>query len=373
MDLDFEAVGTGGNRRERHGGNVAGVARGVARVGHDRQVREVVEDGHGVEVKGVARAGLKGADAALAEDHVVIALAHDVFGGHEELIDGSGESALEKHRRAGAADLFEQGEVLRIARADLHHVDLAVAERLNVARVHDLSHDGKACLGPRLAEEVESALAHALVGVGRGAGLVGAAAEHRGTRRLDAPGDADEVLALNRAGSGDYLKVAAADGNAAAVHYRVGRVELAVGFLKGLRDALHALDDVHRFEQEGVDLGRIAHKADDRLVLAVADVRCEALLLDPRDKVGNGALVGVLLEYRNHAVSLGFVWCNCHIIPPRADPAKNDQACNEPVAVGCAVCVSAAVDDRRLRRVGGVPAVCTSSERGVPHVRFLLL
>ena len=141
-------------------------------------------------------------------------------------------------------------------------------ERLNVARVHDLSHDGKACLGPRLAEEVESALAHALVGVGRGAGRVGAAAEQRGTRRLDAPGDADEVLALNRAGPGDHLKVAAADGNAAAVPTVSARVELAVGFLKGLRDALHALDDVHRFEQEGVDLGRIAHKADDRLVLA---------------------------------------------------------------------------------------------------------
>ena len=44
----------------------------------------------GVHVEGVARAGLEGADAALAEHDLLVALAHDVLGGHEQLVDGAG-------------------------------------------------------------------------------------------------------------------------------------------------------------------------------------------------------------------------------------------------------------------------------------------
>jgi len=45
-----------------------------------------------------------------------------------------------------------------------------------------------------------------------------------------------------------------ADGDAApAVDHAVGGMELPVGKLVGLRDALDALDDVHGLEQERVD------------------------------------------------------------------------------------------------------------------------
>lgn len=54
----------------------------------------------------------------------------------------------------------------------------------------------------------------------------------------------------------------------AAVDDGVLGVELAVGALERLGDALHALDDIHGLEQERVDLGRVAHQADDGLVLA---------------------------------------------------------------------------------------------------------
>lgn len=77
---------------------------------------------------------------------------------------------------------------------------------------------------------------------------------------LHAAGDADEVLALDGARAGDDLELVAADLDAvAAVDDGVLGVELAVGTLKGLGDALHALDDIHGLEQERVDLGRIAH------------------------------------------------------------------------------------------------------------------
>ena len=296
MDLDLQAVGTAGGRGERHGLNVARVAGGVAGIGDDGQVRQVVQHRHGVEVEGVAGAGLEGADAALAQDDVVVALAHDVLGSHEQLVDRAGHAALKQNWGLRLADLLEQGEVLSVASADLHDVDLLIKEDLYVARVHDLGDDRHVELGRCLAQQVEAGGAHALVGVRGGAGLVGAAAQHRGAGGLHAAGDADEVLALDGAGSGDDLELVAADLDAvAAVDDGVLGVELAVGALERLGDALHALDDVHGLEQERVDLSCVAHEADDGLVLAARDVGLETLLLNPADDVADGLVAGALL------------------------------------------------------------------------------
>ena len=260
-----------------------------------------MERGHRVEVEGVARARLERADAALAEHDVVVSLAHDVLGGHEQLVDGPGDASLEQDGRARLADLLEEVEVLRVAGADLHDVDSAVHEELHVADVHDLGDDGHAGLGFCLEQQVEAALAHALVGVRGGAGLVGAAAQHGRAGRLAAAGDLDEVVALDRAGARYDLKRAAADLDAAAeVDHGVSGVEFAVGLLEGLGDALDALDDVHRFEQERVDLGGVAHKADDRLVGAAAYMGGEALALDPRDDMGDGLVRGVFAQDGDH-------------------------------------------------------------------------
>ena len=72
-------------------------------------------------------------------------------------------------------------------------------------------------------------------------------------------------------------------------------VELAVRALERLGDTLHALDDVHGFEQERVDLGGIAHQADDGFVLAARDVGLETLFLYPADDVAYGLVAGALL------------------------------------------------------------------------------
>jgi len=263
-----------------------------------------VEHRHRVQVEGVARARLERADAALTEDHVVVALAHDVLGCHEELVDGAGHAALQEDWRLSLANLLEQREVLGIPRADLHDVDLLVEEDLDVTCVHDFGNDRHAELGARLAEEVEAFYPHALVGVRARTRLVGSASKHRCPCGLHASGDADEVLALHRAGAGDYLEVSAADLYAkAAVHYGVGGMELAIRLLERLGDALHALHDVHALEQEGVDLGGIAHEADDELIGSLAHMSLQALLFNPTDEVAHSALVGILLEDGNHVVS----------------------------------------------------------------------
>src|SRR4029077_4170320 len=91
-------------------------------VENNRQVAELVEDRDGGNVTGVAGGGFKSADAALAEQYIRIAVRDQVFGGHEQLLDGRAEAALEQHRAAAAAERLEQGEVLHVARADLHDV-----------------------------------------------------------------------------------------------------------------------------------------------------------------------------------------------------------------------------------------------------------
>ena len=72
-------------------------------------------------------------------------------------------------------------------------------------------------------------------------------------------------------------------------------MELAVGALERLGDALHTLDDVHGLEQERVDLGRVAYQADDGLVLAARDVGFESLFLNPANDVAYGLVAGALL------------------------------------------------------------------------------
>ena len=46
------------------------------------------------EIQGISGRRLVGAYAALAENHVLVARAHDVLGAHQELLDGVCETAL---------------------------------------------------------------------------------------------------------------------------------------------------------------------------------------------------------------------------------------------------------------------------------------
>jgi hypothetical protein len=76
------ADGDGGARKRR---NQAALTGGVAGVKNYRQVRKLVEGRDGGDVAGVAGGRFKGADSALAQDDVGIAVRHDVFSGHQQL------------------------------------------------------------------------------------------------------------------------------------------------------------------------------------------------------------------------------------------------------------------------------------------------
>ena len=184
------------------GGNHVAAAGAVRRIADDGQVRKLLDDRDGGDVHRVAGVGLEGADAALAEDDVVVAAGEDVFGGEQQLFDGGGDAALEQHGLADRAELAQQVEVLHIARADLEEIDVG-QHQLDLGDLHDLADDEQAGGVAGFAQQLEGIEAHALEGVGRAARFECAAAkEFRAGGLDDLRAGEDLLAAFDGAGPG---------------------------------------------------------------------------------------------------------------------------------------------------------------------------
>src|SRR5206468_8827606 len=79
-------------------------------------------------------------DAALADNHFVIAARHYVLRGEQGLLDGGRRATLEQHRLVQAADLPKKIEVLHVSGADLQNVNVPDKHRY-LRRLHDLGHN----------------------------------------------------------------------------------------------------------------------------------------------------------------------------------------------------------------------------------------
>ena len=136
----------------------------------------LLHGGNDAEVERVAGVVGEGAHAAFAEDDLVVALAHDVFGGHQEFFERGGHAALQQHGLAQAAGALEQREVLHVAGADLDHVGLLV-DQFQRFVVDGFGDDAHSEVVADFGHDLQGFDAEALKCVGRGARLVGAAAE----------------------------------------------------------------------------------------------------------------------------------------------------------------------------------------------------
>ena len=94
MHLDDETVAAAGGRGQCHGAHKARDAGGVTRVDDDGQVRQLLEHRHSRKVERVSRVVIVGADAALAEDNLLVAAGHDILCAHQKLLKGAGKTAL---------------------------------------------------------------------------------------------------------------------------------------------------------------------------------------------------------------------------------------------------------------------------------------
>ena len=176
---------------------------------------------------------------------------------------------------------LEQLEVLHIACADLHHVHILLKLR-DAVLAHQLGHDGQTGGFAGLYHVQDALGLQTLKGVGRGAGLVGTAAEQRCAARLDSLRDAQCLLGvLDAAGAchdGDLFL--AADLHAAAVDDRVCGVEQAVGALIGREHAGNVVDPRVCQHVPLVDLGGVAHQTEHVVVLAGDQGHIQTLLFE---------------------------------------------------------------------------------------------
>ena len=301
MYFDHQTVGTGSHGGFRQLRHHPCVTAGVAGVHHHRQVGHLVQHDHTGKVQRVAHTGLKGADAALAQDDVLVALSHDVLGAHHELFQRVSKAALEQHRLFLASDSLEQLKILHIAGTYLNQV--YVFKQGQVLGVHDLGHDGRTGGAARQLEQVQTLAAHTLKGVGRGTGLERTAAQQGSACRLYPLGAVgDLLLALNAARPGDDCKVATADLDTLHVDNAVVRVELAVGLFVGLGHAAAGL--YHRVCQHPAlrnGLG-IADQTQNMGVAALGIVDLQPHILQLVAELAHLYVGGILFEYDDHSV-----------------------------------------------------------------------
>ena len=179
------------------------------------------------------------------------------------------------------ADGLEQLEILHIACADLHDVDILL-KLGDMDLVHQLTDDGQAGLLAGL-DQVEDALGtQALKGVGTGAGLVRAAAQEVCAARLDSLCHLDGVcLTLDAAGAGHYGDGGlTTDFDAVDVHDGVLGMEQAVGALVGGRHTGHVLDPGVGQHVFFSNFRRITDKAKDVVIRTTDQGDGKALLLE---------------------------------------------------------------------------------------------
>src|SRR4029079_7110414 len=104
MDFNYQSVGPdcdGGLRRRPNQAAPSGCVRGV----YDyRQMAELVQERDCREVKRVARRRLERANAAFAEDYLIVAVRCDVLGRQKKFFDGGAHAALEQNGAIAAAE-----------------------------------------------------------------------------------------------------------------------------------------------------------------------------------------------------------------------------------------------------------------------------
>src|SRR2546421_2238521 len=243
-------------------------------------MREPPNGWHGRKVERVARVLRESANTALAEDHVVVAFAHDVLGGEQPFVERGGESALQEHGQARATGAFKQSEVLHVARAELDHVAVAFHE-IDAVLVERLSYDLQTVSLAHVCENLQALFAETLKGIRRSARLKRTAAKEAHARTTHRLGHSERLCAtLNRTGAGDDGQLFAADGRIADAHDGLFGFQIERDQFVGLAHADRFGDAGQILEVARIDRALIAGDADGCALLAGHRMRAKAQVLN---------------------------------------------------------------------------------------------
>ena len=272
-------------------------------IGHDGQVRELVNHRNRGDIHGVARGGLIGADAALAEDHVVVAAGHDVLAGEQQFLDGGGDAALEQHRLAYLAQFAQQIEVLHIARPHLEAIRVR-QHRLNLRNLHHLADREQTIFLGRFVHQLQTWNAEALEGVRRAARLEGASAQKARARGFHAGGNGEDLRAVfNGARAGDDRDLVAANfGAVGKLHHSAFRAKCAAGEFVGRGDAMNIEHAREQFKLPQFHVGGGSHASQNGLCRARGAMNIDSNLHHGVDDCIDLLFGGPFLHGYNHCL-----------------------------------------------------------------------
>src|SRR6266403_1570506 len=221
MNLDYQAIGSNGDGGAGQWRHFVALAGAVAGINDDGQMAETLDGRHDAEIERVAGVIGEGAHSALAENYVVVALAHDVLGGHEKFFERCRDAALQEDGLAGASGALEQREVLHVASADLDDVGVLVDEVERFV-IDGFGDDEQSEAVANFGHDLQTFFAQSLKRIRRGAGLVSASAKELSSGTGNPLGGFKCLIAsLDPARSGDNGEVGASDGNGRTFQVRI--------------------------------------------------------------------------------------------------------------------------------------------------------
>ena len=227
-------------------------------------------------VERIARGRFERADAALAQNHIAVALRHDVLGRHQQLGDRGGQATLEQHRPLRTTHFGEEWKVLHVARADLQDIGVP-RHQLHLSRIHYFRHDRHARVGTHLGQDLEPFLTHALKRIRRRAWFEGAGAQQSCPRALHRMGrGVHHVAPFHRAGTGNHDQITSANhgiGRVAQADHRGLHRKLARRQLVRLKHRQHTLHAFKLRETVIAQQSFIADTAHDCAVFAARHMR----------------------------------------------------------------------------------------------------
>src|SRR5580704_12029037 len=106
-------------------------------------------------IKRVASVGFERANAALAQNDIVVSASHNVLGGEQQLLEGRSDATLEQNRLLNFAQFTQQIEILHVARADLEDVHERQHDG-DLRNFHDLADDQQSKAITGLAQKFQS-------------------------------------------------------------------------------------------------------------------------------------------------------------------------------------------------------------------------
>src|SRR5437870_4948316 len=307
VDFEQQTVRARGNRRAGHGRNLVAPAGPVRRVGQNGQVRKLLDYGNSGDIQSVARGRFKGADSALAEDHVVVAAGHDVFGAEQPFLDGGRHTALQQHRLVYNAQGAQKMVILHIARAHLQNINVR-KHRNDLRWVHDLAdhHEIVSLAGD--AQQPQALFAKPLEGIRRTARLESPSAQQTRAGPRHARGDQVDLLRrFHGARPGGDHDFRSADAHPAR-QFDNGpfRTKGAAGQLIGLRDANDFAHPGQQFDIARIEIGTHAYGAEHGLRNSRRAMDIEAQRDEVVDHILNLLLARSGLHYDNHELSSDF-------------------------------------------------------------------